>query len=195
MMSVPTTLRALLTILMALSLAFFSVACDGATEGGMSTSSQALSASLDAESPRATFDVTIRVSEPTSRDVARYERAQEQATVGQPISAIFEFFPFVASAVDLGDINSTFVATAQALNTDNEYVGERQVRDALDAPLYTELPVVSCRGHFPCDLVVQVDVERLDFSAASTLDVDVEAWVEVSDYDLQIVNVSRIMGN
>ena len=184
MTSIHTTLRAIPAILLASILV---VGCDGAIEGDMSTSTQALTAELDRGQPMATFDIMVRVTEPTSQDVAHFERARSQGEV----EASFDAFGSMDGVRDIGSSSEIFSTTVQAF-TNDEYVGERETRDAANQPVYAVLPLTACGGIYPCELALSVTFERHDFTDEAALVIDGQAWVGAEGHQVEIVDVQAM---
>ena len=182
--------RTVPALLLGSALAVGALGCDGAMDATTSSTAHALTAELDEAQPVMGFDVAIRVSEPTSPDVDHFVQAQRHAEETTTIDTAFEFIPGFRQAVDLSNIHESFVATAQAI-AGNEYVGERQVSEKVNEPIYSTIPIGICKGVYPCDVVVRLEVERVDFSEVAVLDVDWVAWAQAGAFDVEIVDVNR----
>ncbi|MDP6945586.1 MAG: hypothetical protein QF464_15665 [Myxococcota bacterium] len=184
MTSIRTTLRALPAILLASILV---VGCDGAVDGELNTSTHALTAALDRGQPSATFDIVIRVSEPTSSAIDHFERA---GTSGE-VEAGFDAFGSIDGVEDIGSSSDIFSTTIESFDN-NEYVGEREARDAMSEPVYAVLPLATCGGIYPCELALSVTFERHDFTREATLVIDGLAWAGAEGHQVEILDVQAL---
>ena len=173
-------------------LALTAMGCDGAAQDDTtSTSTQALTAELSSDSPKATFDVVFEISEPTARVVQAFDRAM--APEAERFEAVVDSVGTVGAITDASDVAKMFSAAVQAVTEDNEYVGEREASDAADAPIYAEIPSFSCGNIFPCIVRLQVVFERHDFSQDEAIVVDWSAWAGTGSHTIQIIEVVNAM--
>ena len=162
--------------------------CDGGSDD-MSTSVQALSAQVNAASPAVSYDVRVRVFAPEASAVHRFNRVHSQSARAATIDAGFDISASAASPMDSVRLQETFAATVEAL-ANNEYLGERDVQDAVNQPFFTTFPLAACGGNFPCDLLVRIDVEGFDLPQDGALNLAGDAWVASDYYDVEIVDIT-----
>ena len=175
------------TLLFTAAVAVVAMGCDGADVGTPTSTTQPLTAALDRHYAAETFELTVRISEPSDGALREFEHL-ERYDAEPVVQAGLDLYPSYQGRADLTDIRQTFAATVAAV-TNNEYVGEQEVRDAVNQPFFTSVPLTACGGVFPCGLTLRIAVERLDFTVASALHIEGDAWVHSDHFDVAIVDV------
>ena len=183
-----TTTRLFTALFAAAFLGSTLMACDGGGEATHSTSTHALEARLDAASPAMSYDLTVRVFAPANEAAERMERVRNAADIKHVVEAGIDLSTSTSVGLSRVNLKETFAATVEAV-ANSEYIGEREVRDAVNQPFFTTFPIAACGGNFPCDLVVRIDVEAFDMDEAGSVDIDGSAWVASGYYDVEIVDV------
>jgi hypothetical protein len=169
-------------------LAIVSMGCDGAAVSTSTSTTQPLTAELDTTATAQSFELTVSVSEPSHEGLPEFEHV-EAYDVAPHVEAGLEFSPNYAGVIEVTNVRQAFAATVDAM-TNNQYVAEKEVHDAVTQPFFTSLPLTKCDGVFPCELTIRIDIERFDFSVPAPLLVHGHAWVESDHYDVEILDVT-----
>ena len=169
-------------------LAISTMGCDGAAHD-TTTTTQALTAELSADRPTATFDVVFEISEPTAANVDRFNRAIAPTSEADRFEAVVDSVGTIGDIADASDVAQMFSAAVQAVANDSEYVGEREAADALEAPIFAEIPSFSCEGSVPCIVRLRVVFERLDFTHDEPIAVNWSAWAGMDSHAIEVLEV------
>ncbi|MGB0591667.1 MAG: hypothetical protein ACPGU1_18480 [Myxococcota bacterium] len=170
------------------ALAIVAMGCDGASVSTSTSTTQPLTAELNTNASAQSFELTVSVSEPSNAGVAEFEHREHYD--GTPdVEAGLEFSPNYLGVTEVTDVRQAFAATVDAM-TNNQYVAEKEVHDAVTQPFFTSLPLTKCEGVFPCELTIRIDIERFDFSVSAPLLIHGHAWVDSDYYDVEILDVA-----
>ena len=172
MMNSHTSLRTLSALALTALLAVSVTACDGSAPGDVTTRTAALTAELQRTDATMTYDVIVRLTEPLDATIDLFGQADGAAA---DVEIGIDLFPSGDGFIDLSSITESYSATVQAV-ANNEYIGEREAREAVSEPVYAVLPVAACGGVFPCDLGLRITFERDAFIVESPLAVEMVAW-------------------
>ena len=179
------TIRAASSIALSCCLAVFAIGCDGGSPDAVSTQTAAITGQLSQLQQAVTYDVVVRIDEPFDTSAIDGVDGAPSDEVGLSIQ-IIPFFVDVATAVNVMD---AYNASLRGVVND-EYIAEREAREATDVPVYSVLPIAACGGVFPCDLGVQVTIERHDFSVDAPIELDVAAWTD-SAHAVEVLEVTK----
>ena len=176
------------TLLAVSALAVVAMGCDGAGVSTSTSTTQPLTAELDTNASAQSFELTVSVSEPSHAGMPEFEHL-ERYDVSPDVEAGLEFSTNYLGVTQVTDVRQAFAATVDAM-TNNQYVAEKEVHDAVTQPFFTSLPLTKCEGVFPCELTIRIAVERFDFSVSAPLLIHGHAWVDSDHYDVEILDVA-----